>query len=397
MTDVNHSDRAHSEIGASSAKRWLACPASVSLSRGIEDTTSAFAEEGTAAHELAEECFKRVFTAKAEEYINCSFNGYKVDQEMAKHVQYYLDAVHKYDKEDSGYDVFIEQRFELTDIHPDMFGSNDFCAFGIENGEMVIADFKYGAGLNVLAEENIQMIYYALGAYFEFDHIYNFKTVKMIIIQPRIEGCEYDEWVISIDDLLGYIETLKRGVNEVYAKDPKIEAGDHCKFCKAKPTCPELKLLAETTAQIAFEETPMDSEPNLPTVTEMDLETISKVLTHEKLITDWMKSVRGHAKALMEKGIRVPNFKLVAGRGSRKLTSEHEFELAFGEDHDLYEQKLKGITALEKLIGKEEIAPYFTRVEGAPIIAKANDRRKEIIVKTVDDAFAEIDYKEMEF
>ena len=405
--EIAHTDRAHSEIGASSAKRFLACPASVSLSRGKENKGSPFAEEGTAAHECSEYCFEHKVDAKST--IGMAFNtqytqedgteGFIVDAEMAVHVQYYLDKMEIYTNEDSGYDVYIEQRFEMKKIHKEMFGSNDFCAFGIENGEMLIADFKYGAGVNVNAEENIQMIIYALGAYYEFQDIYNFKTVKLIIVQPRIEGCEWDEWTISIKELLVYEKMLKAGVKKVYSKNPPIASGDHCQFCNAKATCPELKAVAEDLTEMSFDAVPLDT-PVLPEVPSMEINKIATVLAHQKAITEWMSSVKAHAKDLLERGHVVPGWKMVKGNSTRKLTSETELRLEFDDFFELdAPKKLKGIGALEAEIGKKEIAPYFTSYEGKNVIAKESDKREAIVPFTADDAFdeADEDFSDMEF
>ena len=55
---VDHTARAHAKLSPSSAYRWIACPGSIRLSAGIPDTSSVFAEEGTAAHELCELCLR---------------------------------------------------------------------------------------------------------------------------------------------------------------------------------------------------------------------------------------------------------------------------------------------------------------------------------------------------
>lgn len=58
----------HALLGASSAHRWLVCPPLARLEEKIKDRGSSFAEEGTAAHELAElQLLKRfkLLTAKA--------------------------------------------------------------------------------------------------------------------------------------------------------------------------------------------------------------------------------------------------------------------------------------------------------------------------------------------
>lgn len=399
---IDHGERAHSEIGASSASRWLGCPASVSLSRGIEESSSSFAEEGTYAHELSEHCLEQNLTADEV----TEFQGKPVPSEMKPFVQYYLNAMEKYTNEDSGYDTFVEQRFSMPKIHKDMFGSNDFCAFGIENKEMVIVDFKYGAGLNVLAKENIQMIIYALGAYYEFDHIYDFKTVKLVIVQPRIEGGEYDEWSISIKELLKYEKILKAGVKKVYSKKPDISSGDHCKWCKAKAVCPKLKSELEDLVQNKFDTMPVESKPVLPEVVGMSGDQIVKILKHEKLITDWFKSVASYAHSKLQKGEEVEGYKLVARKSNRKVENESEFKLQFEDtfgDALYVPRKLLGVIALEKLVGKKESEAFFVKPDTGTTIAVTSDKRKEIVIKTASDMFDDadtnvaIDYSQLEF
>ena len=49
---------AHSVFGPSGSVKWLNCPGSINAEKGIPDTTSEFAQEGTDAHELSEICLK---------------------------------------------------------------------------------------------------------------------------------------------------------------------------------------------------------------------------------------------------------------------------------------------------------------------------------------------------
>ena len=168
--EVNHKERAHSSLGASSASRWMACPASIPLSEGIEDSTSVYAEEGTAAHEVCEMLLKG-------EILPESLNGFNVDHEMIEHCMMYVDYINER-SEDA--EVYIEERVDLSHIDPSMFGTNDAAIYRPFKTLEVI-DFKYGQGLAVDAEENVQLMYYALGMVKDMD----VEKVKMTIIQPR--------------------------------------------------------------------------------------------------------------------------------------------------------------------------------------------------------------------
>jgi hypothetical protein len=400
---IDHGERAHSEIGASSASRWLACPASVIASRGIAEKGSTFAAEGTAAHELSEHCFEN--NVEAYTCVGQEFNGFIVTTEMAGHVQYYLDNMKRFTLSDE-YDVTIEERFELPKIHKDMFGSNDFCATGINNGRLVIADFKYGAGLNVNAEKNIQLIIYALGAYYASNFIYDFKEVSLIVVQPRMEGNEWSQWNITIDELLAYEQILIAGVTEVYSESPKYDSGEHCRFCKAKATCPLLKGQTEDLIQQSFAAVPFEEKPKLPEIKTLDNDTIVKVLKHSKQIENWFKAVSAHAYEMLENGEELEGYKLVKSKSNRKFIDEGQFI----EDHILLEasfedslfapKKLLALGKLEKLIGKAELAPYLYKPDAGNTIAPISDKRAETPNRKdlTQQAFAPVEeFNDMEF
>ena len=88
-----HEQRAHAKLSPSSAHRWLRCPASIEACRDIKDTSSIHAEEGTAAHELAETVLRNPLN-NAAHYVGNVFNGFTVDDDMASFVQQYVDRIH---------------------------------------------------------------------------------------------------------------------------------------------------------------------------------------------------------------------------------------------------------------------------------------------------------------
>ena len=65
--------------------------------------------------------------------------------------------------------------FDLTDVVPDGFGTND--AIVIAEGEMHVHDLKFGRGVRVEAQNNPQLMLYAYGAFTGFDSFYDIKRI----------------------------------------------------------------------------------------------------------------------------------------------------------------------------------------------------------------------------
>lgn len=397
---MDHSERKHSEIGASSSSRWMACPASVIAQRGLPNKSSDYAKEGTCAHELAEYMIENEEFQK-DNLIGLEFEGVKVTEEMVEYVSEYVNYAMKYiNSEESPYDTFVEERFELPQIHKDMFGSNDFCAMGTENKELVVVDLKYGKGIEVQAENNTQLIIYALGAFHESDFIYDFETIKLVIIQPRVDN-PIKEWVITREELLEWQERIKQAVEKVYSNNPEFKTGDHCRFCKAAPTCKALKSMTEEVTTMKFDAAPIDKEPILPKPNEMTKEQMVKVLTHHKVISEWFKSVESHAHAMAEKGEEIPGFKLVKKRSLRKITDEKKFIEDWKPLHGdkILRTQLQTLSVLDKLIGKDEMEEYTHKPDTGTQLVPVSDKRKAIEPKTTTDLLEESkeDYSNMDF
>lgn len=83
---------AHAQLSPSSAERWITCPGSVALCRNLPDSSSSYADEGTAAHDLAAKCLES--GKDAAEFIGETVDkGFVVDSTMAGYVQQYVDFV----------------------------------------------------------------------------------------------------------------------------------------------------------------------------------------------------------------------------------------------------------------------------------------------------------------
>lgn len=349
---------AHAIFGASSSSRWLACPGSVELSKGIVEPPSEFAAEGTAAHELAESVLRTDLNASnwLGEKIDASGFTFEVTEEMAGSVQSYVELVRAF-AQGYGVEPMLEHRFDLAKLQPPapMFGTAD-CAFYVEGERLLhIIDLKYGRGVPVEARNNPQLKYYALGMLLSLPADKPVRRVKMTICQPRIGNIAHDE--CSVEDLLDFGTELLEGVHAALKPDaPLNPSPEACKFCKAKGKCPALRETALTVAQSEFGEIldPAQLQP----------EKIGELLTKADMLEEWLRGLRAMALSQAEAGVEIPGFTLQAKRATRKWVSEDEF-LAWAydqnlEDADLFERKVKSPAQIEKLVGKKNFNQDLT-------------------------------------
>jgi hypothetical protein len=235
----SHAERKHSKFSASGAERWFNCPGSVELSEGMPDRTTVYSEEGTLAHELLElilvEAFRVGFFPE-----HVLGDGKCRPIEMQQHCFRAAEKIWNLWRSTPGAEGLAEVRVSLDFIHPEAFGTFD-AAVVDHFGTLHVFDYKYGAGHAVSAVENLQMLFYAIGLAHRYD--WNFKCVRMWIIQPRIAG--YDGptfWEVSIEELSKkWVAQFSWSISRVQENPDKFEEGEWCHWCKAKSKCP-LKL-----------------------------------------------------------------------------------------------------------------------------------------------------------
>ena len=278
----------HARLSASGAKKWLACPLSVKLEEQIPEEKSIYAEEGTLAHALAEARLKfalgYIKDKQMDELIDKNIPKSEINVEMWDHIADYIDEVltilSKYNH--GQLTVELEQRVDFSEWVPEGFGTSDVIAIADDTVEII--DLKYGKGVKVSADNNPQLMLYALGALHEYSWLCDFKKVALNIIQPRLKNVSRFE--MSVEELLAWGEEIKPKALQAYNGEGECVVGKHCDegFCRAKPIC---RAYAEERLKIARFEF---KDPN-----ELDNDDIAEILGNVDELVKWSKAVKDYA------------------------------------------------------------------------------------------------------
>ena len=417
----------HARLSPSGADRWSVCFGSVILEASQPDNSNEHSDWGTAAHAVAAMCLTEQTDAAA--YLGRRIDvapcrTVECDREMAEAVQSYVDYVRQ---AADGAELLVEQRFDISHVVPECFGTSD--AVVIRPDELHIIDAKFGRGVPVYAsyavdpanpasprKPNKQMALYALGALRELELVADFKRVRMTIHQPRLNSV--DEWDCSVIDLLVVGEELSAAAERAYvyvdsttapAASDLVPGEKQCKFCKAKATCPALaqrvqdEIGSDFDNLATFAQSDEQKVMTLKALTPKTGETLSRAMTVIDLIESWCKAVRGAVEVELLAGREVPGYKLVQGRkGARAWTSEGEAEATLKamrlKVDEMYSFKLITPPAAEKLVKAgtlgprqwAKLQPLIGQSEGGKSVAPASDPRPALVINPPADDFEEV-------
>ncbi|MDO5546843.1 MAG: DUF2800 domain-containing protein, partial [Eubacteriales bacterium] len=311
---------------------------------------------------------------------------------------------------------FVEERLDFSNIVPDGFGTGDMVILGKDEagrGLIHICDYKNGKGVFVDAHENSQMMLYATGALNAYGYIYEIETVRMSIIQPRLENISTFE--MPAEDLRVWGESIKPIAKMAFEGKGEQHPGDWCRFCRAKAVC---KACAEEALALAREEfldldsgvladwddteetdatAPYNADTNAPVFKSPGLVSFGelvKILPSLNRISSWIESVFAFVSSeAINHGMPVEGYKVVEGRSKRIFTdTKAVVKAAEAEGYtDIYKQELLTLTEFEKMMGKKTfqtiLGQFVTKPPGKLALVPESDPRPAVDLSIAADEF----------
>lgn len=367
---------AHAILSASASHRWLKCLPSARWEQQFPDKTSAYAEEGTRAHALAEKTLKEFRDGGSPEVVSD-------DAEMKEAIQSYVDTVvEKYtEARQASPDakLLIEQHLDFSKYVPEGFGTGD-CLI-ISDKILEVCDLKYGKGVEVSAQGNSQMRLYALGALESQEMFWGFNKVRMTIIQPRIGNVSSEE--MSVEDLKAWGAIAHQRALLAFEGKGKPVAGDHCRFCRCRTVCRTYADYMTAPLKEAFK-IPQELQPD----------EIADIVLKAKKIKTWLEDIETYALVQAMEGKKLPGLKLVAGRSVRKIINP---DLAAGKlleegykPEEIYKpQTLQTLTELKKLCGAKKLESLLEgnmeTTKRSPALVPESDKRPELSINRTEE------------
>lgn len=403
----------HARLSPSGAAKWLACPGSLAMERGIPDTSSEHADEGTAAHALGEMALSSGKDCRDFEGDSIEVAGreWRVTREMADYVQDYVAAVRA--QVGAVGDLAVEQRVDFSHVVgvPEQFGTADAIVLTpVADGcyELQIHDLKYGRGVKVDAEGNPQLRIYALGALGDLELLYNISQVRTFIHQPRLS--HVSEELLTVAELQKFASQVREGAQQAIhwlgqedmPSATALTPGEkQCRWCKAKATCPSLRAeVSEMVTGASPSDVALDEFDILPADSTTAESELARCMDKVDLIESWCKAVRAEVERRLLAGDCVPGYKLVEGRrGARQWADAEQAEAALKamrlKVEEMYDLKLISPTTAEKLHKAGAIGPrqwpkvqaLIAQAEGKPSVAPESDKRPAITVAPALDEF----------
>ena len=370
----------HSRIvGGSTAKRVIACPGSVVLvDKMPPKPSSSYANEGTLLHDTIADVLDKGLAPS--DVIGRTYEGIVLTEELIE--SKLAPALAALDEVDptGEMEYAVESRVGFGDLLPDVFGSTDL--LGRVGDRAVVLDWKFGDGVAVEVEENSQLLFYAAAAIRTAETAWVFdgaKEVELIIVQPP----SVKRWTTTVERIKAFEQELVAAVKIAMKPDAPLAAGDHCKWCAAKPVCPVMTGAVDRLVREKIDQLPVEQ--------------IAHYLNQLPVIEGFLKDLQQLAHGVLEEGRSIPGWKLVNKRATRQWTDEEKV-IAFLTQQEVYpfvDPKIISPAVAEKALKKVKLelpVDLVVAVSTGSTLAPESDNRPAVlqIGQTLSKAMAKI-------
>jgi hypothetical protein len=232
-------------------------------------------------------------------------------------------------------------------------------------------DWKFGEGVAVDAAENEQLLFYAAAAMRTTETSWAFKDateIECVIIQPPT----IKRWVTTPARVKQFERTLKSAVKLSQTPDAPLLVGSHCRWCSAKPICPQMTGAVDRALQTKMQG--------------LDAPMISAYLKNAEMLETWISSLRELALQMLESGAKLPDYKLVAKRAIRQWTDEDKAKVAlfaFGlTESEVMKSTFISPAQAETILKKKKLVlpeGVVVSVSSGSTLASADDPRPEVL------------------
>lgn len=357
---------AHSLIcGSSSADRVIKCPASVKLVAqmpGKEENE--FMARGTLLHSAIE-----LILLDKPDVVGMTYGGQTLTQELYE--EKIIPALAALDEIDPNteMDYEVETTVDFGALLPGVFGTGDF--FGRIGDRAVVLDWKFGDGVMVEAEQNDQLFFNAAGGMRTKKTQWVFEgctEIEFVIVQPP----GISRWMTTPDQVALWESEFVAAIKASERPAAPFKAGDHCRWCSAKPICPKYTQAVDRALATKIDGLPADH--------------INNYLKNADLLEAWISDLRALAFQMLENGKPLADWKLVAKRGTRKWANEDKAKAALVgmglKENEVTETSLLSPAQVEKVLKKQKLAlpdDQVVSVSSGSTLARRDDPRPEVL------------------
>jgi len=359
----------HSNIvGGSTAKRVINCPGSVTLVQKMPPKLgSDAADQGTLCHSAMATLLNDP-SLEIKSVLGMTENDQVMTEDLIdEKIIPAMAALTEIDP-DGDMEYQIEAHVNFGNLLPNVFGSADL--IGRIDKRAIILDWKFGRG-EVDVEENEQLLFYAAGAMrtrgleWAFEGV---SEVEMVIVQPPA----VKRWTTTVARVKQFERDLVHAVTASQNAAAPLKVGDHCRYCPAKPICPQMTGAAERALKVQIKE--------------LDPAQIGEYLATADLVEKWIGDLRDLAHQILESGEPVLGYKLVPKRALRQWVDEDKAYAALtklGVDREeLVETALLSPAKVEKILKKSKLNlpdDIVVAVSSGTTIAPESDPRSAVV------------------